>query len=266
MSESICSDQKLLFYEDKANPQSMSGAKHYHDWFEIYFMEKGSCHYFIDNKLYRVTEGDLILIPEGTLHKTKYSGTGGVRRLINCSAHFIPEGVMEQLTPHLHLYRNPGLTPAIRSLLDEIRREFQSPDSYSESILQGLLHFLFYTLARHVNSCIPTQPNHLYTERTIAYIKAHYATDISLAALAQQISISPEHLSRLFKKETGFGISEYLTMYRLQKAECMLRNAPDARICDVAYACGFNDSNYFSEKFKRIYGFPPGHLRKKHLM
>ena len=79
--------------------------------------------------------------------------------------------------------------------------------------------------------------------------------------MAKKLSVSEEHLSRLFKKETTFGFSEYVTLIRLQKAEHMLKNEPSRAITDVAYACGFNYSNYFSYKFKKAYGVAPSHLR-----
>ena len=76
-------------------------------------------------------------------------------------------------------------------------------------------------------------------------------------------AVSAEHLSRTFKKETGFGFSEYLTLVRLQKAEYMLRNEPGRSVCEIAYACGFNDSNYFSAKFKQTYGKAPSKFKNK---
>ena len=256
------SDGKLLYFEDTANAKSLPGPKHYHNVFEIYFMDSGECNYFIDNKLYHVIEGDIVLIPEGRLHRTMYGYGEHSRYLINCSRHFIPTEIMDKLPSLLHLYRNPTIVPYIRELFERIGKEYYSPDEYSENILLGLVHLLFYTLIRNTDSCLTVQPSNLYTSQAIAYIKDNYSSDISLSALAKSISVSPEHLSRIFKKETGFGFSEYVSMYRLQKAENMLKNAASERISDVAYACGFNDSNYFCEKFKQVYGFPPSQLLK----
>ena len=87
-------------------------------------------------------------------------------------------------------------------------------------------------------------------------------SDLKLTDVAEEVSISPEHLSRVFKKETGFGFSEYLSLVRLQKAEELLKSEKDLSISEVAYHCGFNDSNYFSEKFKRSYGVSPLKYKK----
>ena len=95
----------------------------------------------------------------------------------------------------------------------------------------------------------------------VKYIQENYTSTIRLADLAKMLSVSEEHLSRLFKKEITFGFSEYVTLIRLQKAEHMLKNEPSRAITEVAYACGFNDSNYFSYKFKKAYGITPSQLR-----
>ena len=257
------SDGKMLFFEDLKNAKSMRGPKHYHNGFEIYFMDKGKCDYFIDQKLYHVEEGDLILIPEGTLHKTIYEEQEHKRTLIYCSRHFIPTEIADRLPSLLHLYRNPPLVPRIKTLLEQIRTEYHSPDDYSEPILIRLMHLLFYTLIRNADGCRQVTSDHPYTEGALAYIKAHFAEPITLTELAKSIGITPEHLSRVFKRKTGFGFSEYLNMFRLQQAESMLKDDRSLRICDIAFACGFNDSNYFSKRFREIYGFTPSGFRKR---
>lgn len=234
---------------------------HYHDTFELYFMEKGSCKYFIDNKVYSVTEGDLILIPEGTLHITSYDGDNA-RTLINCSRHYVPLDATEQLPSLLYLYRNPSLIPTLRGLIDSIRLEYEHSDAFSEQILTGWMHLLFYTLIRESHAREVVRTEHSYISAAIAYVKAHYTEEVTLTKTAAAVSVSPEHLSRIFKKETGLGFAQYLTMLRLQQAEAMLKSNTNARVSEVAFACGFNDSNYFSQRFKERYGLSPNALRK----
>ena len=82
-------------------------------------------------------------------------------------------------------------------------------------------------------------------------------SDIKLSSVAKMKSVSPEHLSRTFKSCTGLGFNEYVTLLRLKKAEEMIKTEPDKTISDIAYECGFNDGNYFSYKFKKMYGISP---------
>ena len=85
---------------------------------------------------------------------------------------------------------------------------------------------------------------------------------VSLQAVAKHCFVSREHLSRLFKRETGFNLSEYLMIYRLQKAEALLRREPRLRISEVARRCGFSDSNYFSKAFHKVYGTSPTDVKR----
>ena len=51
--------------------------------------------------------------------------------------------------------------------------------------------------------------------------------------------------------------------FRLQKAEEMLKHETGRAVSEVAYACGFNDGNYFSYKFKKAFGVSPTQIRRK---
>ena len=98
-------------------------------------------------------------------------------------------------------------------------------------------------------------------ERTLRFIHDNYMSDIRLSSVAKMMNVCPEHLSRIFKRETSFGFTEYITLFRLRKAEHILLNEPGLSVCEIAYACGFNDSNYFSYKFKERYGVSPSKAR-----
>ena len=80
--------------------------------------------------------------------------------------------------------------------------------------------------------------------------------------VAELCFVSREHLSRIFKKETGFGFNEYLNLFRLKKANAILTQNPKSRVSRVAVRCGFSDSNYFSKQYKKMYGIAPTKSRR----
>ena len=85
---------------------------------------------------------------------------------------------------------------------------------------------------------------------------------VTLHDVAEHCFVSREHLSRIFKKETGFGFNEYLNIYRLKKANAILTENPKSKVSQVAVRCGFGDSNYFSKQYKKLYGVAPTRTRK----
>ena len=258
------SDGKHFSYENDSRGKTSMLSQHFHNVFEIYFLEEGHCNYFIDDKSYEVEPGDVILIPEGTIHKTTYGEERHTRRLIMCSRHYIPKAVLDVLPSMVPLYRNPEITDKIRDLLCTLEHEQANPDRYSAEAIESTMSLLFFMLARNMNSRKTIQSGSVYATQAISYIKENYANDIKLSEISRLCSVSPEHLSRVFKKETGFGFSEFLTMVRLQKAEQLLKSDTKKSVSCIAYECGFNDSNYFSEKFKKYYGISPIKYKKNH--
>ena len=94
-------------------------------------------------------------------------------------------------------------------------------------------------------------------EKAVEYIQANHKAKVTLHDAAKRCFVSPAHLSRTFKKETGFGFCEYLNIYRLKKADALLQSDEKYKISEIAELCGFEDSNYFSKMYKQMYGIPP---------
>jgi len=93
-------------------------------------------------------------------------------------------------------------------------------------------------------------------QEIVTYLSENYDKAINLIDIARLYAISPEHLSRKFKKTTGFGFSQYLTLVRVKQAEKLLSSAK-IPVTEVASLCGFNDSNYFSTVFKKTAEISP---------
>lgn len=261
----ITINEKLYFHYDKnanSHNKEKGNAPHYHNYFEVYFITEGSCTYFINNKSYRMRKGDVILIPDGVIHMTRYSDSQHSRMLINCPMHYIPASVRHDLPSMMYLYRNPAIFSNLFDLFNKMEREFNNPDRFSDEILRCYTEELFFLLARNNNTCKPISASNDYVENAIDYVQENFTSEISLSQAAKLCSVSPEHFSRLFKKETGFGFNKYVNLLRLQKAEQMIKQHSKMHITELAANCGFSDSNYFSAKFKETYGISPKELQK----
>lgn len=237
-------------------------AQHYHSLFEIYYMKSGSCNYFIDNKSYHVETGDLVLIPGGIIHKTQYNDNTYKRLLINCSKYFIPSKVYQELSDIGYIFKNNFICNKIDDIFSSIENDFNSPDEFTPTSLRCLIYSLFILIARNPNQKPQNTVKNACTERAIEYIRNNFSQDITLSSAAAVCAVSDEHLSRVFKKETGFGFSQYLTSVRLWNAEHLLKNS-ELSITEIAHRCGYNDSNYFSQIFKKNYKKTPREIRKQ---
>ena len=236
--------------------------RHYHSSFEVYYMKSGECHYFIDCLTYEIKEGDIVLIPEGVIHKTVYGDTRHTRLLVNCPLGYVPESVRKDILSLGYVYRNKAVNARLEAIMARIAEEYKSRCKHRDSMLECLSGELFYLLASYPNEYDMKKGELGFVWQTVKYIKENYMHELSLADMARMHSVSPEHLSRSFKKETGLGFTEYLSLRRLRSAEIMLKSRPELTVSEIAVLCGFNDSNYFSDRFKRYFGVSPSAMRK----
>ena len=98
----------------------------------------------------------------------------------------------------------------------------------------------------------------------IAFLNQHYSKDITLEIVAQHFQVSPNHLSRIIKKETGSCFVEILTKIRLTEALKLLER-PEAKVYMVAEQVGYRDYTYFYQVFKKYYKISPQKYRNKFL-
>lgn len=91
----------------------------------------------------------------------------------------------------------------------------------------------------------------------IAYIEENYSNeDFSLNTLAAYVNFSPNHLSAVFRQETGQPFIKYLTDYRITKAKELLR-CTSKKSSEIASMVGYKDAHYFSYAFKKAQGITP---------
>lgn len=255
-------DNRSYYFNKKENARSSMATEHYHSAFELYYMKEGKCNYFIEDRSYDVVSGDIILIPAGTIHRTNYGSRQHSRNLINFSEDFVSSEVLEALKGLGYLYRNKALAPHIDAIFALIEEEYARDDALTMHVLRAYTEQLLVLMIRGGNEKRVETEGNATVEKTVKYIRENYMNDVRLSTVARLMNVSPEHLSRMFKKETAFGFNEYLTLFRLQRAEYILANEPGMAIGDIAYSCGFNDSNYFSYKFKQRYGISPSKARE----
>jgi AraC family transcriptional regulator len=92
-------------------------------------------------------------------------------------------------------------------------------------------------------------------------VHARMEDDLSLDDMAQSVGLSTAHFARMFRKSTGETPHQFVLRQRLERAKAMLR-APDARVLDVAVACGFKTQQHFAQAFRDVWGVSPTEYRQ----
>lgn len=100
----------------------------------------------------------------------------------------------------------------------------------------------------------------LLVRKVLAQIDSDLTADLSLRTQAEYLNINPSYLSTLFRKETGYTLTEYVNKKRIEQAIFLL-NTTNQQIQMIAQSCGIPDVNYFTKIFKKHVGMTPKDYR-----
>lgn len=92
------------------------------------------------------------------------------------------------------------------------------------------------------------------------FLQEHYREDIGRKEAAAAVFLTPEYLAKLFKKETGINLKDYVHQLRIREAKVLL--AGGTRVSEAAQQVGFDNFSYFSTVFKRVTGLSPNEYKR----
>ena len=245
---------------------------HCHSCFELFYAESGACRFLIDDSIFDLHTGDFILVPPMSLHYTRYMFGQCKRTVILFQYEDVPEEIRQTMPTGEAFFRTAQVfqVPAahrerISACLEQIAAEEKISDSRSELMRRIQLCGLMLLCSR-VCIFLSNPPTDIHTTdpqiiKAAHYINEHYMNPMTTADVAQAVGFSPNYLSRKFRTAAGIGLHEYLVFVRLHHAALELISTHDS-ITTIALRCGFSDSNYFKDSFKKKYGVTPRDYRK----
>lgn len=250
---------------------------HTHPTLEFSMILSGTGEYQVDNQVYRVAPGDIVLFNNTESHGMWNTGT---QPLVNVALEFEPRFIWENL-PHLFepafldvfFRRNSRFThkldrcnPAFSSIqqqFKDIQTVFEKQLPHGEALVHARLLGILADLLQHYDittssSSKPRPPAGM--DQVLQYIHQHYNESISLATLADILHINKTYFSQLFRESNGISPKEYIIKMRIADAAQQLK-ASDIGVLEIAQSCGFNSLSNFYTVFKRITGQSPAQYR-----
>ncbi|BBI31009.1 AraC family transcriptional regulator [Cohnella abietis] len=150
---------------------------------------------------------------------------------------------------------------SVNALCETICHNLQNEDRLERFRSQILFHELLHTI---LHDALLVQGND--SERALEYVKAyieqHYQEELTIEHLAKVAGLSSRHFMRLFKKRFAYSAIDYLTAYRIEQAQQLMRTGGEHRLRDIARHVGYHDDIYFRRKFKQVSGIPPAAFMK----
>lgn len=238
---------------------------HYHHTYELYYLLNGEREYFIGDKFYRVSDGDLVLIPRNTIHRT--AGKGAARYLLYFSSNYLSRYFKDELIDELPLDKPLVLRPDddirehIESTLQKMYNIYKDSSHGDEAILASALCSLLFDVFRSQNQYVSSEYSDARLEEIIQYINSDYAKIENIEDVARKFFISKYHLCRMFNKNLDVSFISYLNTIKVRAAVDLLRQTK-LSLTEIATRCGFNSSSYFCKVFKGEKGVSPSAYRQ----
>ncbi len=237
---------------------------HYHEYYELYYLEYGNRYHMINEHIYSIQSGEFILFPPYVMHHSYGDSGVAFKRLL---VYFTPDTI---LVPEIKLtlgnapdvYRPEKKDSLIiHQLLKEILKEQENGDCYSKETMQMLLNQLLIKLARQSGEPIkPEQSSRI--SQILHYLHLNYSDNITLNDLAARFYISPYYLCREFKRYTNSTIIHYVNNLRIIQAQRLFQET-DKTITDISREVGFSNVTHFNRIFKSLLGMSPSQSRKQ---
>lgn len=253
------------------------------------------CGRFICNKDYRIVRENfnnylIFCVDQGSMHieneSRSYTAHKGDIGIINCHMphayialesntiftwfHFsgattqkIYEHILERHSAVFHVSSSSGVWKKIHELVDLLRTQENSAeeivieDRITKQIYDILISMLF--IAKETGHTVNPSRNPVI-EQSIRYIREHYMEPMEINDVADSVSVSRFHFSRMFKSEVGYTPHEYLVLFRINRAKELLKST-DYSISEIASMVGYEYSTSFTSVFQRKIGVTPKKYR-----
>lgn len=249
---------------------------HWHEELEIIYLKKGSLKLQVPSKEYIMNAGELAVINTNVLHYATAMPYCELQSLV--FSHLLLTGnntsvfFLKYMQPLMSCPDFVLLTGLSRKMIAHFKTAFHalSTDSpgYEFIVREHLSQIMLYCYQKVKEHFTLSEknisPDTVRIEKMFYFIQSHYSDSINLTDIASAADIGERECLRCFKRTIGDSPIQYLLKYRLMQSASMLQNST-ADISEIATACGFDYSSYYSKQFRRFYQCSPKEYRAAHL-
>ena len=242
---------------------------HYHEFCKLVLLVSGQGEYTVEDRHYALKTGDILLIGNGQIHRPEFvRGLEYERIILYISPEFLEklssEGCdLKQLFDGIHghvLRLREHKYQKITELAKLLEKELNK-DSYGKKIMvNSLLLQLLVKLGRYRDKgqiMLAEKPEvtDLRIARLLTFMENHLSEPLSVDDLSEAVFMSRYHMMRLFKKETGQSVYDYLTERRLFFARELIRQGVPAT--ESCFQAGFGSYSSFTRAYGKRFGTTP---------
>lgn len=254
---------------------------HSHNYFEIFYVYKGSCQLKFENESHTLLEGELCIIAPNSCHAIVHDDENSVIITISIRKSNFDNSFFSLLTNkdllssffYTILYSNASTnyllfstdnSEEIKLIMKNLILEYNRKDIYSNNCCISLLTLLFSLILRNHGDSVRFYNYDLSSDfyLIMTYMQSNYR-HLTLDSLADNFHYNKTYLSDLIKKYTGLSFIKLMTKLKMSHAGEYLKNT-NLSIEKISELIGYNSSDHFSKTFKNYYSCSPQQYRKNY--
>ncbi|MHC0466728.1 HTH-type transcriptional activator RhaS [Kosakonia cowanii] len=242
--------------------------EHHHDFHEIVIVEHGSGIHVFNGQPYTISGGTVCFVRDHDRHLYEHTDNLCLTNVLYRSPDaFQFLAGLNQLLPQEQEGHYPSHWRVSQQTLGQVRgiisqMEAQGAELETHDIANREILFMqLLVLLRRSSQQAEMGNSDARLNQLLLWLEDHFAEDVCWASLAERFTLSLRTLHRQLKQTTGMTPQRYLNRLRLIKARHMLRHS-DESVTDIAFRCGFGDSNHFSTLFRREFSWSPRDIRQ----
>ena len=257
-------DRRGIIIADSYLPKGTKVSLHWHDYFEYEIILDGELKQIYNGESFEMSRGWAYLMSYHDCHEVIAAAD---TRLLNIRFNEkpLPDEILNYITVkpnRLICEFGEDETISVISAIERLGREISGTEIFRDVISRGIISELLIMLIRRSGGNADKSVPRLI-QRAAACINTEFREKISLEMLANRFSVSVTYLGSLFKKNMGTSFNEYLNNVRLRYA-CSLLQSSELSVKEVAFASGYNSTEYFLYIFKKKMGMTPREYKTLH--
>lgn len=245
-------------------------ALHNHtDRCELLFVRNGKSRYVIDNNIYPLKKGDMVVTNCGVLHDEILDMEDNVAYYSLAINHLqipgLPENFLipEEDCPVIPTGENYEV---FNTLFRTIYELLVSNEIGVEETCHYLMMSVLALVIKLDRAKLPDEKN--ISQSTLImqirnYLDENYMNDLSLQSISNTFHISTYYLAHVFKEETGYSPMNYIIRRRIGEAQSLLITTKKT-ITEISTLVGFSNPNNFNIRFQKQVGLTPRQYRKSY--
>ncbi|MCH9420271.1 helix-turn-helix domain-containing protein [Klebsiella quasipneumoniae] len=242
--------------------------EHSHEFAELVIVEEGHGLHVINGRPLYIQQGDVFYVQPGDVH---YYDELGTLKLINVlinplvGFHYLqPLDTLLQTFSAQNASCYGWLAPYTRHICKElVDKIFSAELRQGQNIaLREAAFFQLVTTILHAETEAEYSTTKYKLHKLLTWLQEHCFEEHNWQQLAEKFHLTTRTAFRHIKEATGLTPDNYLKRLRLVSARVKLRET-DMTITEVAYLCGFANSNHFTTLYKKVFGLTPSEDRRR---